>query len=467
MARLLGRLEGVGTTVEALREVPPTQWVALLTAQNGGHLPLSEPYQCWPERRARVAMGVSDRERVLSLILCQEPVSHHCIRNRSAGWSRDCTGSRQVRAMNSPRVLRESTMKAQKSQKNRAQRQAKLRDQELAPVAIGVRSVSEEPKISRTARSMRIAHKELVGASVAGSTTFTVQNALALNPGLAATFPWLAPQAQQWEQYSCRRLALEWVPIAPTSTQGDVIISPDYDASDPQPTSEVQATNNYGAVTDSCWKRLMVELDVAAMMGLGPRKFVRPAAVAGDPKTFDLGKLFVCTNNETGTSAIGKFFLHYDFEFFVPQNSPNPDSVPLQTSVFYNNSNVSLTNGVWATIPWDTTVYDPLSLGNASGTFTPPAGVYRIHAIVDGEDTASEAFDINVQILKNGSAVNGSVHRNGVGVAQGATNMFSVATDFVLACNGTDTFEIQAKADGAAGTLVAVNKQVALVVSLA
>jgi len=195
-----------------------------------------------------------------------------------------------------------------------------------APQSYSARVETLMPKITRTARSMRIAHRELVLSSVAGSTGFTVQNSLALNPGLTTTFPWLAPQAQQWEMYKVHRLRAEWIPIASTGTAGDVYLSPNYDASDPQPTTEVQAANNVNAVVDSVWKVLSCDLDPSSMMGLGPRKYVRPCAVAGDIKTFDIGKLFVCSNNEANTNTVGKLYLSYDFEFFTPQNDPSPAS---------------------------------------------------------------------------------------------------------------------------------------------
>jgi hypothetical protein len=70
-------------------------------------------------------------------------------------------------------------------------------DEVGAPVTLSRRMLTAKPRmVTKPGQSFRVKHRELVNASVAGSTSFTVQSTLAINPGLAATFPWLAPQAQ-------------------------------------------------------------------------------------------------------------------------------------------------------------------------------------------------------------------------------------------------------------------------------
>jgi hypothetical protein len=333
------------------------------------------------------------------------------------------------------------------------------------------RTVSTQPKISSassggSSRSTRVVHRELVNASIAGSTTFTVQQTLALNPGLAATFSWLSVQAANWEQYQVHRLEAVYIPIAPTSSQGDIMLSPDYDASDPVPTTEVQAGNNAGTVQDSCWANVRLRLDQKAMMGLGPRRFVRQSAVAGDVKTFDVGKLFVCTNNETGTSVIGKLWLEYDIEFFVPQNSPNTDTIPLSTSFYALHTTETFTSTVPKAVVFDSTKYDPLGIGApVVGVFTPPAGSYRVETSVSFTDSASEAFTASLLFYKNGVAITDSDSQAGSGAGIGAGAGFQISNICVINCNGTDTFAIEATLTGAAGTLSAIAGQ--LLVSLA
>lgn len=337
------------------------------------------------------------------------------------------------------------------------------------PVAISTRVQTVQPIVSRSAKSMRIQHRELVLASIPGSVAFQNQFSLSINPGLSGTFPWLAPQAAQWEQYAVRKLIAQYVPIAPTSTQGDVIISPDYDASDPTPTTEAQAANAMDAVEDACWKRIDVVLDVPSMMGLGPRRYVRQGNVAGDVKTFDVAKLFVSTVNETGTSAIGKLYLDYDIEFFVPQNSPSPATAPDQTYMCKKSGAQTLTTGVSTAIAWEAALFDPLGFGNASsGVFTPAAGSYRIEVSGSFADSASEAFSGTLQIFKNGAAITQTgISAFSIPSAIGAACQQFLSTKAIVNCNGTDTVEARVTLTGAAGTLTTVAFSPILLAALA
>jgi len=340
---------------------------------------------------------------------------------------------------------------------------------QMVGAAVSRRIQSTAPQIIRTSKGMRIRHRELVVSSIAGATTFTVQNRLALNPGLASVFPWLAPQAQQWEEYTCHALRAEYIPIAPTSTAGDVIISPDYNASDPTPTTETQISDNVDTVEDSCWRDIEVNLTPSSMHPIGPRKYVRPCAVAGDIKTYDVGVLFVAVNNETGTSAVGKLWVEYDFEFFVPQNSPSPATTSQQTSFFSNHAATGFTTATPKAVPWDTLVFDPLNIGPvAAGVFTPPAGCYKIFAQVTCEDSSAETFQGQLEILKNGASLASKVRCNFLDASVAAVGEIDVlVVEAVVPMNGTDTFQVQLTLTGAGGTLTSVADSCQLIVSLA
>jgi len=337
-----------------------------------------------------------------------------------------------------------------------------------APAAISRRIQSVGPRITRTATSFRVAHRELVASSIAQATSFTVQNVFALNPGLAATFPWLAPQAQQWEQYKVHKLHALYIPIASTASAGDVTLSPDYDSSDPTPTTETQLSDNKDTVEDNIWSNLECRLNQTSMMGLGPRKFVRPCNVAGDIKTFDVGKLFVAMNNCSGTSAGGKLWLDYDFEFFVPQNSPSPSTYPQQSSQYSRSTAQVFTTGTAAPLQFGAADYDPLGFGApVTGVFTPAAGCYKLESVVSCTDSSAENFTTLLQILKNGSAL--SVPANSESVIDSATTGIITNTSVMalVPCNGTDTVQIQVTLVGTAGTLQAIANGSKLIASLA
>lgn len=250
--------------------------------------------------------------------------------------------------------------------------------------AYGNRIVTMNPKISMSkgGRSTRIRHRELLDASIAGSTAFKVQKVVPLNPGLEETFAWLSPQALQWEQYIAHTIRLIYIPIAPTSTQGTISVSPSYDPSDPEPLNEQQLSNAVDTVETSVWQHCVIPLNPRSMMTPGPRKFVRGALVAGDIKTFDAGVVYIATNNCSGISPIGKLWIEYDFEFFVPQNSPNVGLSPSKVSYWLEDTDQSLANAVTTVIDWAPALeaHNPLGIvfDETDNSFVLPRGFYRI-----------------------------------------------------------------------------------------
>lgn len=336
-----------------------------------------------------------------------------------------------------------------------------------APAAVSRTMLTRQPQIVRKNGSTMVSHCELVLPSVAGSTGFIVQSFLHLNPGLTSIFTFLAPIAAQFEQYSCAKLVAIWVPIVGTSTQGDVLLVPNYDGSDPPPVSEVQAANNFGTKEFPCWVPETMVFDVKAMMGLGPRRFVRQSQVAGDIKTFDIGTLAVCTTNESGTAAVGKLYLDYSFEFFIPQTDPSTSTLPLYNSLMTLTNAQTFTTAVAAALSFDTLVFDPLSITiGASGVFTPPAGVYRIEYMGSFNDSASETFTAAIELQKNGANLTNRIGSQVKSAAISPEILF-LGVCGVIPCNGTDTFQLTVTLTGAAGTLTALANKSTLVLSLA
>jgi hypothetical protein len=148
-----------------------------------------------------------------------------------------------------------------------------------------------------------------------------VSQTLALNPGLAATFPWLSSQAQAWEEYRFNKLKFCYYTRTGSSTPGSVQLVPDYDAADAAPATEQIASSFQDVVEDAPWKNLECQLASQAMFPMGPRKFIRSGALAAnlDIKTYDAGQLFICTTDGTAVNW-GKLWVEYDVELSVPAN---------------------------------------------------------------------------------------------------------------------------------------------------
>lgn len=206
--------------------------------------------------------------------------------------------------------------KSEKKRKSRkqAREQAKI---DVAPASVATKMVTKLPVAKQTAKSIRIVHRELIGTLASISDQFTV-SAYKLNPGDALTFPWLHVQAQAWEQYRFHRLVFEYVTRSPTTTPGSVFLVPDYDPSDAPPLNEQKAMSYQGAVENAPWTNFSCALTPSNMQSMGQRKYTRAGNFIGDVRTSDVGVMYVGTAG-TPVATLGKLWVSYDVELFVPQ----------------------------------------------------------------------------------------------------------------------------------------------------
>jgi len=197
-----------------------------------------------------------------------------------------------------------------------------MQKQASAAAAYATGQSSQAPNIKATRDSSRIVHRELI-ASISGTAGFAIASAFALNSGIAATFPWLASQAASWEQYRFNKLRFCYYTRTGSSTPGSMLLVPDYDAADAPPSTEQIASSYEDVSEDAPWKDQCCDLRVSAMHSMGPRKFVRTAALLAnqDIKTYDAGNLYACTTDGTVVNW-GKLWVEYDVSLFVPQLPP-------------------------------------------------------------------------------------------------------------------------------------------------
>jgi len=170
--------------------------------------------------------------------------------------------------------------------------------------------------------SCRIIHRELV-ASITGSSAFTVAQALALNPGIAASFPWLSNEAAGWEKYKFNNLKFCYYTRTGSNVPGSMMLAPDYDAADAAPVSEVAASAYEDTEEDAPWKDICCELRGSELMGDMKERYVRNGTLAAnqDIKMYDCGNLFACTVDGTAVNW-GKLWVEYDVTLITPHVPP-------------------------------------------------------------------------------------------------------------------------------------------------
>ncbi len=207
--------------------------------------------------------------------------------------------------------------------KNQQPRQAPAPRQVAAPSAVATQQRGQAPMIQASRDRSRIVHREFL-ANVSGTSAYTVAQSIALNPGLAASFPWLSTQAQGWETYRFNKLRFCYYTRTGTSTVGSVLLFPDYDAADAAPATEQVASTYEDIAEDAPWKDICCEFRRSALDALGPKRFIRSGALPAnqDIKTYDVGNLFVATVDGSAVSW-GKLWVEYDVELMTPQLPPS------------------------------------------------------------------------------------------------------------------------------------------------
>jgi hypothetical protein len=156
----------------------------------------------------------------------------------------------------------------------------------------------------------------LLGSVGFGITTFQI------NPGLPATFPWLASQASAYESYKVNALMVEYRHTTNEFTgKGSIVIAPDYDADDDPPASMIEAEQMADSVQGACTRDWVCVLKPRGIGILGPKRYTRSTSIGNnqDIKTYDIAQVHVCTSGQADASEIGQLWIHYDITLSEPQ----------------------------------------------------------------------------------------------------------------------------------------------------
>lgn len=199
---------------------------------------------------------------------------------------------------------------------------------QAAPVAQSRKQRNRAPKIAYAVdgSSCRVMHRERIG-TILGSVAFAT-NAFAINPGLFASFPWLSALAQRFESYRFRSLKFQFRTKSATTGTGDVILAVDYDAAEAAPVTSIQAEAYKSSVSCAPWQDIDWIASAADLHKLSSN-YVRSGAIAAnlDIKTYDIGNLFVCTENQGGATLVGYMYVEYEIDFMTPELSA--DAAPV------------------------------------------------------------------------------------------------------------------------------------------
>lgn len=226
-------------------------------------------------------------------------------------------------------------------------------------------------------RSVIVKHREFL-QDVLGSTAYSNQVVLPINPGVATSFPWLSSVASQFEQYRIRGMVYEYKTtsatalVAGTNTaMGAVMMATQYNANN-SPFADKVHLENYDFAT-SCVPSISMlhPIECAPNQTSIEQLYVRtPSTIIGnqDLRLYDMGLFQLSTVGFQNSNIIGELWVTYEIELYKPKLGTSAsllinekviingsvDASPLGTSLTLctGNSPAVTPSGVQSTPPY-------------------------------------------------------------------------------------------------------------------
>lgn len=183
---------------------------------------------------------------------------------------------------------------------------------------------SQIPSFSGNKNEVHIRHREFICNIVSSATanTFNIQT-FNINPGLLATFPWLAGVVgDNFQQYRVNGMVFEYrslsadaIASSTNTTLGSVIMATDYDSKDAAFTSKAQMENTEYGVSCKPSCSMIHAIECARTQTSVSELYVRAGAVpsGADIRLYDLGAFSIATDGFQGTSVVaGELWVSYD-----------------------------------------------------------------------------------------------------------------------------------------------------------
>lgn len=261
-------------------------------------------------------------------------------------------------------------------------------------------------------RSITVVNEEFVGPVVVQSQPNFNVNSANIQPGNANLFPWLSKQAAQWEKYRFNRLEFfykrEVSEFADGGKQGKVIMSIDFDASDPPPATKQQMEDSIPHRDGMPCENISLivpnsQMNTSATLA----RYVRRGGIPGssDIKTYDVGLLHVATQGIPINGEIGELRVRYSCTFMVPVLESD-NRAPANNNVFEAASAVALVlvNNVETQVVFGEIIQNGLEAEIINNAVILPTGNYLVAGSADFEiPNPGFMTAVEINIRKNGA----------------------------------------------------------------
>jgi hypothetical protein len=262
---------------------------------------------------------------------------------------------------------------------------------------------SQVPVMHSSSESMTLRHREYIGDVVMSGPTFT-QTAYPINPGLAATFPYLSSVAECFQQYRFKGLVFEFkstsaaaITSGTNTAMGSIMLAAQYRADALPFINKQQVLNEMWSVDIAPSSCGMLPIECSPEENTLSKQYVRTGGIAGgDVKMYDLATVYVATQGgQVGQSNIvGELWVTYEIELSKPclASQISPTESPNAVFVTAATTNALPFNGM---VPYaaNTLLGITVTGGNTinfSATMAP--GFYSITMYSFGTVAATLAF---------------------------------------------------------------------------
>lgn len=173
-------------------------------------------------------------------------------------------------------------------------------------------------------RAIRVQYREYIGDVFTHPTSAGAFHAVSysLNPGLVGTCPWLAPVAQQYEQWTPNGIVFEFKSTSSdyvaTQALGSVIMATEYDVLDNGFSNKQEMLNTAYSNEAKPSEHIVHGVECDPRDNPNSIFYVRSGAVPadGDIRDYDLGRFTIATQGgATANLNLGSLYIHYDITF--------------------------------------------------------------------------------------------------------------------------------------------------------
>ncbi|APG76347.1 hypothetical protein 3 [Beihai tombus-like virus 1] len=262
----------------------------------------------------------------------------------------------------------------------------------MVPVEVGISKSAivkgRIPRYKQSAGYVTISHREyLAEAELVNGTDI---RGYVLNPSNPRAFTWLCTFARNFEKYRFRNIRLTYVPQAPTTAAGRVILAYDKDSTDILPSGKAELYSYQGTVDTPVWQGTSIAFPCDNTL-----RFVDSSNTA-ETRLVDLGQFITCTSAVSAFNG-GEFFIDYTVELHTPQQ-PQPMSERIYTVV-----------GIPAEYHGDLMVVESNNSTTEFGIEWQSVGFYHVSITINGDcsSMATNTHD-DAHIVRTTSSQNGT-----------------------------------------------------------